>query len=183
MNINKNTILKTAEEILITKGIDDLNPKMIARKLHIRSKDIWIYFKSDDEILLALYESFKNDLTQFLSELTSKNENPDAEISLLFKQLYFIFLQRPCYLMLIQEKGIINRNLQTRNAFFEIRKSAIAYLVQLLERGKNEEIFKTQRNTKKLAARILASFRELMMDGQLVREKLNELKIAKNNLE
>ena len=183
VDISKNLVMKIAGEILITKGVDALHTKLIAEKLNIRAKYVEVYFQSADEILLALYESFNNDFNDFLKGLASKNENPDAELSLLFKQLYFIFLQKPCHLMLIQEKGIINRNQKTRNAFFEIRKNAINHLTNLIERGKHQNLFKTNRNTRNLAIHILAGFREMMADEEIVRDKLNELKSLRNNQE
>ena len=113
-------------------------------------------------------------MVDFLKGTKQSSETPENELKILFKKLYFLFLQKPYYLDLIFDKKLKNRDESIRNSLLRIREMAEYYLTEIINKGKSENNFKTTVSTKVLANKILAGFRTYMKDEQRFHEVILE---------
>jgi len=56
---------------------------------------------------------------------------------MIFKKLYFLFLQKPYYLDIIFDRNLKNRDKSIMNSFLRIRQMAENYLTDIIKQGKS----------------------------------------------
>ena len=88
-------------------------------------------------------------------------------------------MQKPYYLDIIFDKKLKNRDESIKNSFLRIRNTAENYLTSVINKGKNENSFKTTISTKVLVSKILSGFRHFMKDEQRIHEVILEMKTLK----
>ena len=173
-------IIEKAAGIIMNSGVKELTVHNLANKLMVDKSQLLKQFTKDDDILLLLLLDFEIDINELISEFARTTETPDAEMKILFKKLYFLFLQKPYYLDIIFDKKLKNRDESIKNSFLRIRNTAENYLTSVINKGENENIFKTKVSTKVLVGKILSGFRLFMKDEQRIHEVILEMKTIKN---
>lgn len=166
--------------IIEEEGLDALTIARIAKELNLDENYLLQQFGSVDDILVILLESFENELLEFINEISGKEEGPETAFKLLFKRLYFLFLQRPYYLAVIFNKSLTRKNEKITLVVFRIKKLAKSYLTGIIEEGKSIQVFKTPLSSEKWADRILSEFRMFMENEQRVIELVINMKSTQN---
>ncbi len=169
-------IIKKAGEIIMTSGIEALTINNLATKMDVDENKLYNQFTKDDEIVLAILTGFEFELNEIGQQIAKKGELPGTELKLLFKMLYFLFLQKPYYLFIIFDKSLLERDNKIKKSFLRIKNIAETYLSSIINKGKEENTFKTKLSTKSLVSKILLNFRLFMKDEQLLNELIVELK-------
>lgn len=169
-------IIKKAKEIITNEGISALSIQHLAIELNIDEKQLYHQFGSDEGIIQSILNDFEKDINEYVDQFSSSIEPAETELKLLFKRLYFIFLQNPFYLSIILDSTLINRNDEIRKSLFRIRMMAFNYLKTIINKGKMENSFKTKVPTTTIVTRLLSGFRLFMKDEQLLNEMVLELK-------
>ncbi|MBN2635573.1 MAG: TetR/AcrR family transcriptional regulator [Prolixibacteraceae bacterium] len=180
METNKLTIIDKAAQIILNTGLEELTIHNLAKELNLDENYLLQQFGSVDVILVMLLESFEHELREFIKEISGKEEGPETTFKLLFKRLYFLFLQRPYYLAVIFNKSLTQKNEKITAVVFRIKKLAKSYLIGIIEEGKRQQVFKTPLPSEKWADRILAEFRLFMENEQRVNELVINMKSTQN---
>lgn len=181
MKTQQNEIIEKAAGIIMNSGVDELTIHNLADKLQIKERQLYGRLSKDDDILLILLLSLESDMVDFLKGNKQSSETPENELKILFKKLYFLFLQKPYYLDLIFDKKLKDRDESIRNSLLRIREMAEHYLTEIINKGKSENNFKATVSTKVLANKILAGFRTYMKDEQRFHEVILEMKKLKTS--
>lgn len=180
MKTQKNLIIEKAAGIIMNSGIKELTVHNLADKLMVEESQLYQQFTKDDDVLLLLLLGFEIDINELMEEFARTAETTETELKILFKKLYFLFLQKPYYLDIIFDKNLKERDESIKNSFLRIRNTAENYLTSVINKGENENIFKTKVSTKVLVGKILSGFRLFMKDEQRIHEVILEMKTIKN---
>ena len=182
MKIQKRIIIEKAGEVVMRFGIEFLTVKAIAQELDIGEDELSVFISKDSDVFLLLFNELENELMDLLEEFSDKKHSPQLELQRLFTRLYAFFHQKPYYLELVFDQGLMERADSIRESFLRIKRLAAAYLCRLINEGKKAKVFTTTQSTKSLVDGILSSFRQLMRDEQLMNEmirKFGALKLQK----
>lgn len=172
-------IMKKAKEIITNEGVSALSIQNMAFELNIDEEQLYHQFGSNDGIILSILNEFEKEIDEYIIQFSISLESAETELKLLFKRLYFIFLQNPFYLSIILDSTLIKRNDEIRKSMFRIRSMAENYLETLINKGKMENTYKTKVPTKLIVSKLLSEFRLFMRDEQLLNEMVLELKSLK----
>lgn len=181
MTAQQNKITEKAIKIIINSGLEELTVHNLADELQMKESDLYQQLKKDDDIILFFLLSFESDIVDLLKEIEQSGDTTENKLKILFKKLYFIFLQKPYYLNIIFDKKLKEREESIKNSLLLIRKMAENYLTVLIDNGKSENTFKTTLSTKVLVNKILLGFRTYMKDEQLLQEVILEMKKLKTS--
>lgn len=179
MEPSKTEIIDKAAEIIINSGIEELTIHKLATHPEVEKNLLYTMITKDDDILLLLLMAFESDLDEFVEGLKQNAETPETELKILFKKLYFLFLQKPHYLAIIFDKNLKNRDKSIKESLIRIKKIAENYLTGVIEKGKNEYTFNTAEPTQRLVERLLTDFRLFMGNEQRLHEMILEMKQLK----
>jgi len=179
MELKKTEIIEKAAHIIMDSGLQTLTINNLANEMNVQETQLYKQLTNDDDILLMLLLSFETDIIEFVKELVNKGASPESELKLLFKGLYFLFLQKPYYLSIIFDGELMKRDASIKNSFLRIRNIAKNYLTGVIDAGKNENTFKTKETTVVMVNKLLSGFRFLMQEDQRVKEMILELKTLK----
>jgi AcrR family transcriptional regulator len=183
METENTTIIKKAREIIMDEGIPALTIHNLAIKLNMDEEQLHHKFSNEDDIIQLIMSDFEKEIKEYVRQYSNNNEQPETELKLLFKRLYFIFLQNPFYLSIIFDSTLIKRNEGVKKSLLRIRKVAENYLSIIINTGKTENTFKTILPTKVIAGKLLSDFRSFMKDEQLLNEMVLELKTLKTTID
>ncbi len=176
MKPKKTEIIEKAARIILDTGLETLTVSNLATELEINESQLYRQLTKDDDIVLILLLGFETDIIQAVKELANIVHSPETKLKLLFKRIYLLFLQKPYYLSIIFDKNLKERDESIKKSFARIKNVAESYLTLIIDKGKNEYIFKTKVPARILVDQILSSFRILMQDEQRVNEMVLELK-------
>ncbi len=95
---------------------------------------------------------------------------------MLFKELHKLFLKKPYYLEMIFDKDLQQQYSFIEIAISRIKRIANDYLSGLIDRGKEQDVFTINAETKVLVKEILGSFKGIMNDMQLTDKMVRDLK-------
>ncbi|MDY0102057.1 MAG: hypothetical protein RBS07_03910 [Lentimicrobium sp.] len=179
METTKTEIIDKAAEIIMNSGIQNLTIHKLATNLDVDKNLLYTMITKDDDILLLLLLDFEAELEEFVWAMNQNTEQPETELRILFKKLYFFFLQKPHYLAIIFDKHLKERNRSIKEALLRIKEITEKYLTGIIERGKRENTFNTSEPTQKLVERLLADFRIFMGNEQRLHEMILEMKQLK----
>lgn len=176
MDSENTDVINTAGRIIVVSKTKGLSINTLLKEPELKGKNFLKNFKDEEDIYEILLLNFEIELVELIVNISKENNRPDVEIELLFKKLYTLFKAKPWSLLLIFDYGLQERYKWFANTIFRIKKLAHTYLTKLIERGKDEKVFKTSQNTNLLVKGILVSFRSLMNDYQLGNKMINDLK-------
>lgn len=181
MEIVTNEIIKMASQIIENKGLENLTIHNLASELKISETQLYNQFTKDDDILLMILLFFENEIKESILEFKKIEESPEKELKFLFKRLYVLFMEKPYYLSIIFDKSLMNRDESINMAISRIKEIVENYFTTLINKGKLENIFKTQVPTKSLVDKMLSEFKLLMEDEQYVNDMILDLKTLKKS--
>jgi hypothetical protein len=176
-------IMKKAREIIMKDGIPALTIQNLAIELKMDKEQLFRLVGNDQNIIQLILLDFEKEIKEYVRQFSNSNETAETELKLLFKRLYFIFLQKPFYLSIIFDKSLTDRNGRIRKSIFRIRNMAENYLATIINKGKMENTFKTKVPTKTIVDKLLTGFRLFMKDEQLLNKMVFELKKLKTKID
>lgn len=174
-------IIDKAARIIMNSGLESLTILNLEKEVGVDRNQLDNQLTKDDDILLVLLVNFEAELNGVFQEITNKGILPEAELQLLFKSLYSLFLLKPYYLSVIFDKNLAERDNTIKISIQRIRHVAETYLSKIIDAGKKDQTFKTRVSSKLVVRKILIGFRMLMKDEQLVHEMILELKNLKES--
>jgi AcrR family transcriptional regulator len=179
METENTTIIKKAREIIMNEGISALTIHNLAIELKVEDELLHQKFGNEDDIIQLILSDFEKEINEYVRQYSNTRETAETELKLLFKRLFFVFLQNPFYLSIIFDSDLTRRNTGVKKTILRIRKVAENYLATIINAGKTENTFKTMLPTKVIVGKVLSDFRSFMNDDHLLNAMVLELKTLK----
>ncbi len=179
MKTSNTTIVNKAAGILLNRGLEALTVQNLSKELRVKESQLHNQLTKDEDIILMLLYAFEADFNEFVKEMKTQKVNPETELKILFKGLYFMFLQKPHYLSLVFDKRLTKRDDRVKQTIFRIKSVAEVNLADIINYGKKQNTFKTNEPTEFLVRKILAGFRLFMKDEKRLNDMVLELKTLK----
>jgi hypothetical protein len=94
--------------------------------------------------------------------------------------MHELLKRKPYYLSIIFSTEVKEKNTGLQNALLRIKISVKTYLLEVINYGKKEMVFKTRRTSRSLVNNILGSFRSFMNEQRLTAKMVKDLEILKD---
>ncbi len=180
MNLEKEDIIEAAGRLVLQSGINELSIEELELKMGISHAELSKYLKRDKDIPIMLLVSLETKIMQLIKDVAISNLSPENELQALFKNLNKLFEQSPFYLVLIFDKHLAERDSEILVIMRRIIKRAENFLLQVINKGKHENIFQAEVKTRYLVNRILVSFRLLMNEQRLAESLVRDITLLKS---
>lgn len=180
MNLEKEDIIEAAGRLVLQSGINELSIEELELKMGISHAELSMYLKRDKDIPIMLLVSLETKIMQLIKDVAISNLSPEDELQALFKNLNKLFEQSPFYLVLIFDKHLAERDSEILVIMRRIIKRAENFLLQVINKGKHENIFQAEVKTRYLVNRILVSFRLLMNEQRLAESLVRDIALLKS---
>jgi AcrR family transcriptional regulator len=175
MNSEKEDIIEAAGRLVLQSGIHELSIEELELKTGISHAELSMYFKSDKDFPIMLLISLETKIMQLIKDVAISNLSPEDELQALFRNLNKLFDHRPFYLVLIFDKHLSERDSVIPVILKRIIKRVENFLLQVINKGKQENIFLAEVKTRYLVNRILVSFRSLMNEQRLAESLVRDI--------
>lgn len=180
MNLEKEDIVEAAGRLVLQSGLSELSIEELELKMGISHGELSMYLKSDKDIPIMLLISLETKIMQLIKYVAISNLSPEDELQALFKNLNKLFDQSPFYLVLIFDKHLSERDSEIPVIMRRIIKRVENFLLQVINKGKHENIFQAEVKTRYLVNRILVSFRLLMNEQRLAESLVRDIALLKS---
>ncbi len=172
-------IEEVAGRIIIESGPDFLTIDELSSKMGINTTLLISFFERDDDILMLLIKSLDYDIKQLILENKLAERPPEEDLQILFQNIYELLKVKPYYLPVIFFVEIKEKDSELQKALLRIKISVRIYLLEVINIGKKETVFKTRQRSRKLVTNILGSFRSFMNEQRLINNMVRDLEILK----
>jgi len=179
MELKTTDIVEAAGRIIIESGTDSLSIKELADEMGIETPLLDSYFEKDDGILMLLLKSLENDIKQLISETRTVDRSPEEDLQLLFQNMHELFKHKPYYLSVIFYTESKEKESEFQKVLLRIKISVRTYLLEVINQGKKETVFKTRQASRVLVTNILGSFRSFMNEQRMISKMVKDLEILK----
>jgi CRISPR/Cas system CMR subunit Cmr6 (Cas7 group RAMP superfamily) len=172
----KEKLSKASGRLLAEAGPGELTPGKFFGQPKMHGFDIFTLIRNEAEIFEQLLLELEKELKAIMKEISTRQDEPALEFEMLFKQLHQLFIKKPYYLTVIFDKDLHLRYCVGEEIITRIKGVAKAYITNLIERGKAQQVFATDINSKILVRKILGSFKAMMNDMQLTDKMIRDFK-------
>lgn len=179
MELETTDIVEAAGRIIIESGTDSLSIEELAGEMRINTSLLDSYFEKDDDILMLLLKSLEDDIKQLIIETRTVDRSPEEDLQLLFQNMHELLKLKPYYLSVIFSTELKEKNSELQKALLKIKISVRIYLLEVINHGKKETVFKTRQTSRILVTNILGSFRSFMNEQRLINKMVRDLEILK----
>jgi len=140
-------ILKAAEELIETEGMDQVSIRKIAEKVGYSPGNIYQYFKGKDEIIGILVRKGYQEILQRAKSVKTNEEHPEEEIKESFIEYMKAALKTPYYFkavmlsenpQVLKQTAILQEGVSHERETFKILREKIEKGIQI-GRFKNKE--------------------------------------------
>lgn len=170
-------MVEAAGKIIHESGINALSIERMTGEMKIDHSLLYPYFKKDDDILMLLLLSLENEIKQLINDTGTGDGSPEEELRLLFENMHKLLKHKPYYLSVIFSTELKEKNAGLQDTLLRIKISVRTYLLEVINHGKKEKVFKTKRTSRSLVNNILGSFRLFMNEQLLIAKMIKDLEI------
>ena len=181
MKMIKTEIVIAAGGIITETGIGFLTKESLANKMGVERKILYPFFKKDADILIFLLLNLKHEIKILISDAELNKKPPEIELQLLFESMHNFFTQKPYYLTIVLNIEQDKMGNRVQGLLISIKTMIGNYLLKIIDKGKEEAIFKTDRTPVTLANSILGSFRSFMNQQNKIEKMVSDLKMIREN--
>ena len=179
MELKTTDFVEAAGRIIIKSGADSLSIKKLACEMGINTSLLDTYFEKDDDILMLLLKSLENDIKQLITETRAVERSPEENLQLLFQNMHELLKLKPYYLSVIFSTELKGKDSELQNTLLKIKISVKIYLLEIINQGKKEAVFKTRQTSRILVTTILGSFRSFMNEQRMINKMVKDLELLK----
>ena len=155
-------MVEAAGRIINESGISYLSIEELAGEMKIDQSLLNPYFVHNDEILMLLLLSMGDEIKRLINETRAGNWLPDEELRILFENIHQLLEIKPYYLSVIFSTQLKEKNASLQNTLINIKISVREYVLEVIDRGKKDMVFKNRMPSRSLGNYILKSFRSFM---------------------
>lgn len=174
----KNSILKSAKEIVQESGLDNLSIRKLAKKVGYSPANIYQYFDNKDAIINSLIKQEYQKILKSLKNEPKKFTTVESEIRFKFRKYIEEALKSSDYyryVMLNSSPNILSKT-AILNSNYRKKRDTLDLLQKLIETGQKNGEFKLE-NTEKTAQIIWTATFGLII--RMIVEKINDKKEQK----
>jgi len=136
-------ILLAARDEFAQHGLGGARVDRIAERADINKRLIYYYFKSKDELFLAVLENAYADIRAAETELHLRDLDPAQAIRRLTEFTWEYYLTHPEFLTLLNSENLHQgRHLAMSSRVQEMNSPLVQTLAEILERGRAEGLFR-----------------------------------------
>lgn len=179
MELKTTDMVAAAGKIINESGINSLSIEELAGEMKIDHSLLNPYLKNDDDILMLLLLSLENEIKQLIKDTRTEHGSPEEELQLLFENMYKLLRNKPYYLSVIFSTELKDKTTGLQIALLRIKISVSTNLLNVINHGKKETVFKTRQTSRSLVNNILGSFRSFMNEQRLINKMVKDLEILK----
>ena len=179
MELKKTDMVSAAGKIINESGINSLSIEELAGEMKIDQSLLNPYLKTDDDILMLLLLSMEDEIKQLISYPGTVDMSAEEDLQLLFKNMHELLKLKPYYLSVIFCVELMEKNTVLQKALLRIKIYVKTYLLEVINHGKKETVFKTRQTSRSLVNNILGSFRSFMNEQRLINKMVKDLEILK----
>jgi len=173
-------MVEAAGRIVQKAGIGALSMAELSRELGRQRFELAPYINKDEDILILLLHSLEDEITQRVSDVVAKSQSPKDKLQNIFETLYDLFGQKPYYLSIIFSTELVEKYSAVQKILVRIKSIAKIHLVNIINDGRKEEHFITNRSTKNLINNIIGSFRSFMNEQWVIDKMVREIELLKD---
>lgn len=173
-------IIEAAGSIILQSGINVLSIEELELKMGISHKALSMYLKNDKDILIMLLINLESEIQQLIRDVSISNQSPEEELQNFFKSLNKLFERKPFYLYLIFDNHLEEKDTEISEIINRIIKRAESFLIQVIDKGKQEHVFQAGTKSRYLVNRILVSFRLLMNEQRVAESLVRDIALLKS---
>ncbi len=173
MEQRKKELIEAAGKIIKESGIDSLTIDELAVRMEIPHSELSVCFEKDTDILKMMFIGLENEIQQLIKDVEINSISTEEEFQNLFKSLNRFLERKPFYMIVIFDKYLS----ENQHIINRIIKKVESYLIQLIDKGKHDNIFKSETKTRYLVNRILVSFRLLMNEKRVTDNMVRDIAI------
>lgn len=173
-------IIEAAGSIILQSGINVLSIEELELKMGISHKALSMYLKNDKDILIMLLINLESEIQQLIRDVSISNQSPEEELQNFFKSLNKLFERKPFYLYLIFDKHLEEKDTEIPEIIDRIIRRAERFLIQVIDKGKQEHVFQAGTKSRYLVNRILVSFRLLMNEQRVAESLVRDIALLKS---
>jgi TetR/AcrR family transcriptional regulator, fatty acid metabolism regulator protein len=159
MKLKTTDMVEAAGKIIHDSGVGALSLELLAKEMKIKRSTLNSYFQNDDDILMLLLISLENELKKLITDNRTGSGIPGNELQLLFESIHKLLEINPYYLSIIFPPELQKKNAAFKKKLLSIRIFVRTYLLEIIDQGKKDQVFKNQLPTISLGNYILKSFR------------------------
>jgi AcrR family transcriptional regulator len=136
-------ILLAARDEFAQHGLGGARVDRIAERADVNKRLIYYYFGSKDELFLAVLENAYADIREAETQLHLRNMAPAPAIRRLTEFTWEYYIAHPEFLTLLNSENLHQgRHLAMSSRVREMNSPLIQTLAEILERGRNEGLFR-----------------------------------------
>jgi hypothetical protein len=179
MELKITDIVTAAGKIINESGINSLSIDELAGEMKIDHSFLDPYIKNDDDILMLLLHSLEDEIKLLISDNGTVYKSPEEDLQILFKNMHELLKLKPYYLSVIFCVELKEKNTVLQKALLRIKLYVKTYLLEVINHGKRETVFKTRQTSRSLVNNILGSFRSFMNEQRLIALMVKDLENLK----
>lgn len=184
MKLNTTDMVEAAGKIIKAAGIGSLSIDLLAEEMKIDRPILNSYFQNDAELLMLLLVSLENEMKRLIGDARKGGGLPEDELHLLFENIHKLLERKPYYLPIIFPTQLQEKNVAFKKKLLSIRIFVRTYLLEVIDQGKKDLVFKNPLPSEYLGNYILKSFRLFINEQhQLTRmaDDLERLRTSHNS--
>lgn len=140
---SQQTILLAARDEFAEHGLSGARVDRIAERAEVNKRLIYYYFKSKDELFLAVLENAYADIREAENKLRLTDMPPSLAIRRLTEFTWDYYIAHPEFLTLLNSENLHQgRHLAMSSRVRDTNSPLIQTLAEILERGRKEGIFR-----------------------------------------
>ena len=176
--------IEMAAGVIINEtGVTGLTLDSLSGQMRIPKSELSAYFKNDDKILEFMALRLEHEIRQLIHNLEAMKNNPEQELTDLFKSLYDFFNRKSYFLELMFADVDHKNDSVSQEISLRIRKAVGNHLTQIIEQGKKTGAFNNHKSTRYEVESILNRFRFFMSDIPLTHKMIRDFKKIKEKRE
>ncbi|MBT8342320.1 MAG: TetR/AcrR family transcriptional regulator [Desulfatitalea sp.] len=142
----KLSLIETAERVFAKYGFDKSTISQIAKHAGVAEGTIYDYFKNKDDLLFSISDHRLGELNRSLTE-SFEITTPVRKLRRFLRLHFSMFTKNRDFLKVYVVDSLLNRKFYSSNAF-ALSNNYQNYLVDILEEGKSQGIFREKLNTR-----------------------------------
>lgn len=154
----ENSIISTAKETFLSKGISYTTMKDIAAAANITRQTLYLYFKDINQLILAVQERITNEISAFdeVSKATLINLNPRNLIEFYINSLQILINKFPREFIFIHEADLHFRRNPLEESLYDPLNSLLLssenrnILISKFSEGQQEGLFRNDKTHEEL---------------------------------
>jgi AcrR family transcriptional regulator len=136
-------ILLAARDEFAQHGLGGARVDRIAERADLNKRLIYYYFKSKDDLFLAVLEQAYADIRAAETKLQLRNMSPELAIRRLTEFTWEYYIAHPEFLTLLNSENLhLGRHLAMSSRVQEMNSPLVQTLAEILERGRADGLFR-----------------------------------------